>query len=769
MVELNDKREAFSGWPMIIAWIGMLVFAFHASTHMVGAGDTWVALACGRHFVNHGVDTVEPFSANSHEAGPTEEDIENWPQPAKWLAEKAGMETVQKWHPTGWVNQNWLTHVIFYWLSYESPFADAESRCFNTLVYWKFAIYVLMVAAVYYIGRVFGANGALSAAFACCAMFVGRSFFDIRPAGFSNLLTAVFILILALTTYKNYLYIWLLVPLSVFWCNVHGGYIYLFMVLAPFIVIHFVARFFGKNFIYLSKKGLYHTIGAAAATFFACLLFNPFHLTNFTHTFIVSISEHAKLWRTVNEWHPAFEWDNPVGTAIPFLIMYIFAWLFVLLWIGSMIFCRRFVKNNTKRKEKVQGDFQWPKIDLALIFVAVLTIYMAIRSRRFIPIAAAAACPFMAMFIDQTARMFSACRNFRKKRRLVVSGISGSMQKIVAVAGILAVLFFGTWWGVKFKKVYLDPWPIDYNFDSVFMRMTASYAKPFYAMEFISENNLEGNMFNYWTEGGFIAWGQNPDPNTGEVPLKVFMDGRAQAAYEPATYKKWANIMAGGPYVKVARSRNSEIPYDEVAGWLEKQMENHNVWIAMMPQNQFDTPFVKGLLKSGKWFEVFVNDKQKIFVNIETERGKKLFNGILNGSTKYPDQFHTLLNKGYILLRYINDNKAKRNGLELLRQTLDIKPTRTAMMQIVSVSNFEGLGSRIVQICSQYLDDFNDNRDEYIKESGYHDRLVVALIASNYLNRIYQQQGKNELAQQYQKMYEIYMQENSEIKEYIKW
>ena len=60
------KHLALSGWPMILGWLAMLIFAFHSSTHMVGAGDTWVAMTCGRHFINHGVDTVEPFSANSH-------------------------------------------------------------------------------------------------------------------------------------------------------------------------------------------------------------------------------------------------------------------------------------------------------------------------------------------------------------------------------------------------------------------------------------------------------------------------------------------------------------------------------------------------------------------------------------------------------------------------------------------------------------------------------------------------------------------------------
>ena len=71
------NHRSLSMTLIVVGWIGMLVFAFHACTRMVAAGDTWVAMACGRHFINNGVDTVEPFSANSHAAGPSEEDVED--------------------------------------------------------------------------------------------------------------------------------------------------------------------------------------------------------------------------------------------------------------------------------------------------------------------------------------------------------------------------------------------------------------------------------------------------------------------------------------------------------------------------------------------------------------------------------------------------------------------------------------------------------------------------------------------------------------------
>ncbi|MHC5118805.1 MAG: hypothetical protein ACYSOH_02140, partial [Planctomycetota bacterium] len=193
---IQSQNSGTNHWFKSVLLAGMLLFAFYASTHMVAAGDTWVAMACGRHFDNHGVDTVEPFSFNSHHAGPTEEDIQKWPGWAQTLCKPFSLKTIQKWHPTGWINQNWLTHLIFYKLA--SWFGEDGSYNYNTLVYWKFGIYFLAVICVYATGKLLGAGDFLSAAGACFAMVIGRTFYDIRPSGYSNLLVPVFILLLAL-------------------------------------------------------------------------------------------------------------------------------------------------------------------------------------------------------------------------------------------------------------------------------------------------------------------------------------------------------------------------------------------------------------------------------------------------------------------------------------------------------------------------------------------------------------------------------------------
>jgi hypothetical protein len=1084
----THTRGALSGWPMIIAWIGMLIFALHACTHMVAAGDTWVAMACGRHFVNHGVNTVEPFSANSHKPGPTPEEIKTWPDWAQWITNKVGLETVRKWHPTGWVNQNWLTHVIFYKLVPKSSYSDGLHFTSNALVYWKFAIYILTVICVYYTGVHLGVNPALSAVFSCFAMFIARSFLDVRPQGFSNLLVAVFLLILALTTYKNMLYIWLIVPLTVFWCNVHGGYIYVFIMLAAFFMLHlqalpkrwtvsvysiiqwfvlygltyrflsnesleaavpswifylplfllvgasiiitasksvrngtiytchllgwliiflillpkffptiaresgpqdtneiqgYIARYqfyfvsgflsllgLGAILTFLRKKlvsikpvALLHILAAGIVTFLAVIVFNPFHLTNLTHTFVISVSKDAERWRDVHEWHPAFAWDNPVGTSFPLLEMFILGaglfilWLFLPMlrpkylkasknelemrerryatlskifsyaaavlafWVifvgfsllnldvGSFIVCAAFAilillsvrvsiyyiyllvpltlfavlagnphtgcsgryiypfvtipayvivhivtsllskslryKRNdiihivaasvgtlllmtillnpfhfkahpqniiAYLKEFIQLRRVWhpdyesnleltyanlfiglyivniacaviwfaiplvektlkhisagaseetptqmyqpPSIDLAQITIAALTIYMAYRSRRFIPIAAITTCPIIAMFIDQIVRAISATLNFRRHNRLSVSPMSPGLQLTLSCVGVVAVLFFGIWWGLKFKRVYLDPWPPDPDLTSVFMRLTASDAKPFSACKFIKDNKLKGKMFNYWTEGGFIAWGQEPDPNTGQTPLKLFMDGRAQAAYNVPTFNLWTSLMTGGPSAQIAGERarvmGQEIKltaddYKNIGEWIDQQLKKYNVWVVLMPAGQFDTPFVRGLDYSPIWRIVLINNKDKLFVDVTTPQGQELYDGIFTGKTLFPDDFCKSITIAHNLFLFGKGTEEKQQGLEFTIKAFNSNPSPTPMLEAVFVAaRFPELIPRIDDFCRNVVDDFTKNRDLYTKQNGYRLRVEAVRLACMRLERMAQTEKNTE-------------------------
>ena len=975
-------RMALSGWPMIIGWLAMLIFAFHACTHMVAAGDTWVAMASGRHFVHHGVDTVEPFSANSHKPGPTEAEIKTWPGWAQWIAGKVGLKTVKYWHPTGWINQNWLTHVIFYLLVPKSSYADGVSFSSNALVYWKFAIYILAVTCVYYTGRLLGANPALSAVFASFAMFTGRSFIDIRPAGFSNLLVAVFLLILVLTTYRNILYIWLIVPLTVFWCNVHGGYIYVFIMLVPFVGLNLLTSISKKTFTSIGRRGIYHTIAAGFAAFVAMILFNPFHFTNLTHTFVISVSKHAERWRDIHEWRSAFDWSNRVGTSFPFVVLYILGVGLLVLWLLSRFLKPKFLKaprnelemqkriyfklsavfvyaaavlacwvtfvsfsllgldfvsffwcavfagiillsiyknlnfiylaillsllavwsgnpsigyngryfypfvilpvyvvlymlastfsrpikyksenivfvtlaalaslilmmvifnpfkfeqpvwnvgqffdlrriwrpvyernvglsylylfdtlfilnmvsiifwlvfpylkevfgrtqDEPKKEKEPEGTmYQLPRIDLAIITIAALTIYMAIRSRRFIPIAAIAACPIVAMFIDQIARAISASRNFYAHNRLIVSPMTRNLQLSFIGAGAVAVLFFGTWWGLKFKQVYLDPWPSDPKLSSVFMRMTASDAKPFYAMKFIRDNKLKGKMFNYWTEGGFIAWGQDPDPKTGKTPLQLFMDGRAQAAYDIKTFDIWTYIMAGGLRGSVgyeimqaagmrAASSGENLgqiltpdDYTKIGKSMSDELEKRGVWVVLMPAAVYNDPdkpssyyAIKAFEQNPNWPIVFFNNRQKLYVDVRTPQGRELFDGISNGKTIYPDDYHLNLIRAHTWFYYKRGIEAKKEALDFAITAFNLNPMPSTVIEILLMgTNFSELSSKVNQFCSDYFAEFSEKKNIWLKQDGYRHKVEAARLVCYHLKKLAQSNKDTKLVNFY--------------------
>lgn len=977
MSEMIKQRQPM-GWIMLIFWWAMILFALHASTHMVGAGDTWVAMACGRHFINHGVDTVEPFSANSHKPGPTAADVKEWPQWAQSITKAVGLDTVKRWHPTGWVDQNWLTHVFFYWLTHMSPVADAETFdkpiasqhfTYDTLVYWKYALYITTIIVVYYTGRVLGVSNVISAVFACFALFVGRTFFDIRPAGFSNLLTAVLLFIFVLTVYRNYLYIWLLVPLTILWCNLHGGYIYIFIVLVPFIGLYlltllpkkyslalyysigwlffyalavkflshetiktgiepnllpdsithdilfwFIAAFIAGNiallfmqnvkpavtylyqiivslivfvavcnrffisgidrlgeydnlfrayisdgrqqlFVFftafaiiallltafrqrlqtISVKAWWHIVAAAAVAFIAMIVFNPFHLTNITHTLEVTVSEHAKMWKTVNEWHPAFEWDNPVGDEQPFLIMYVVMWALFALWVVALLLRPKVIVKKVKAQAQAEqqpiSQYEWPKIDVTLLVIAGLTIYLAIGSRRFIPMAAIAACPVLALFIDSVNKMLVSSRKFFPIYTILTIIISFTVcilvyKKLLDMSALPIIVFgktidlsalrlafligvalaIGVYadvcmrshtvqtptvlqlsqrekthlgvitlivvicltysWGRYYKAVYLNPWPDSSSLSSVFMRMSASYAKPFRACQFVRDNKMKGEVYNYWTEGGFVAYGQFPDPNTGKTPLQLYMDGRAQAAYNTDAYQRWMYIMSGGDPIRDAERAGREpgpSDYKKVGQWLDQQFAKEKVWVTFMPAAQFDSVFVKGLATNSNWRPVYLDDEQEIMVDVKTEQGIALYTGLFTGATKFPDEFSRLLTTGYNMAR-LQDGDPNM-AFDSLAKALEIKPSNTAAIELIRLTGRdEKLSIKLTELFTRYFDDYLKNKDKYKKQDGFRDRIMAVMIVGNFLSNV-----DAKFKQNYEQYYEDFNKELARIGETSRW
>ena len=729
--ELVSGKKKFSKITVIMLWLAMLIFAGHACTHMVAAGDTWVALACGRHFVNHGVNTVEPFSFMSHKAGPTDAQLETYPQWSHGI--------IKKVHPTGWINQNWLTHVIFYKLV--TWFGSEDSLNYDALVYWKFAIYLIALVCIYFTSRLLGASQVSSAFFSCAAMFLSRSFLDIRPAGFSNLLVPVMLLILVLATYRSYKYLWLIVPTCVFWANVHGGYLYAFIVMGIFFVINLAVYLLkSERLIAIEKKMLTHVVIVGAVAFIAMAVFNPYHLTNLTHTFIITISKHAEDWRKVNEWHSALEFSNLVGDSMPFVVFFGVFWAFLALWIFACFLKPSYTGKEAKKAglDMDQG-YCWPRLDIAYVAIVIFTLFMAIKSRRFIPIAAFVACPFVAMITDQFWQMVSARINLNRKKVFAPASFSKGFEVCVVAITFFVIVGFGGWCGYKYKTIYLNPWPNDARFSSVFMRMTASYLKPFDACKFLRDNQLKGRMLNYWTEGGFVAFGETPDSQTGEIPLKLFMDGRAQAAFDIETFNLYnGSILSGGELGQQIKSlviqgkRSYVFSKDEkkqMGDDVQMLLDKYDVWLVLMPKSQFRLPLMQGIEQLGNWRLVYYDGSQKMLADVNKPAGRELWIKSQSGQTIYPSRWNELIMQ-VLLDRSRAINKAE--SFAKLAEAFEISDSPIVFNMLLNIGDSDH-ERNIFELARSIADNYTNNREQILQNDGYKMKMISAMMSAGYV------------------------------------
>ncbi|GAG43563.1 unnamed protein product, partial [marine sediment metagenome] len=166
--------------------------------------------------------------------------------------------------------------------------------------------------------------------------------------------------------------------------------------LVPFAALNFLTNFSRKWFVSMGRRGLYHTVGAGIAAFVAAVIFNPFHFTNLTHTYIISFSKHAKMWRMVREWHSGFEWGNRVGTSFPFLVLFILCTGLPVFWLFSRLLKPKMLKapkNELNAQEKMFTI-------LSKIFGVAITIFICWAT-------------FIALsFIDLDALSFIICAAF---------------------------------------------------------------------------------------------------------------------------------------------------------------------------------------------------------------------------------------------------------------------------------------------------------------------------------------------------------------------
>jgi len=529
---------------------------------------------------------------------------------------------------------------------------------------------------------------------------------------------AMFLLILALTTYRDVRYIWVIVPQTIFWSNVHGGYIYVFITLIPFIVIHLLTSLWRDRFVSIGKRGILHVLGAMVAAFVASIVLNPYHVTNFTHTFVISVSKDAELWRNVAEWFSPFDKKVNFGQVTPFFIMCGMSGLIFLAWLAAIPLKPKLTQKAIRKLKPEDISYSWPKVDLALLVVWFLTIYMAVKSRRFIPLAAIAACPMMAVMLDQTIRMLFARRRFKEHNQLVVPPMSDRLVRAFTFSMAGVTLVFAVAFGWMLKKEYMDANPHYLRSDTLFVRMTTSYDKPVGAIEFLRQNLRTGRIFHPWTEGAYVSWGQDPDPVTGKTPIPVFIDGRAQAAYPPDKFLRYMDLSVGGPSGRMLRGGGelSALQVKEIAQWLDTEFKKYRVSVVLTSMRKFEAVCL--LATRANWRPAYVDERFMLLVDTDYPECKKLYEDLSQDRVKFPDDFSRELTHAYISVR-VNDGKWREIGLNRAAKALSLRPCSVAAQQVLLAGRDPSLSGRVGTVCQEFLADFVKNRKKYDQENGF--------------------------------------------------
>ncbi|MBN7796442.1 hypothetical protein [Parahaliea mediterranea] len=424
-----------------------------------------------------------------------------------------------------WRNHEWLSDLLFY--GWQQAFGTAS------LVYWKWlvmlACYGGLQALLY---RLSGSHPA-ALLLALLALAVAAPFIDMRPHLYSLLCTVV-LLHLGL----NRAPLWQFALLFLLWVNLHGGFIFGLLVL-PLVLFPFDRP---------SWAALRRTVCYGLGCVAACLV-NPDGVKVVLMPLTYALQADSP-FRQIAEWLPPW---LPGGIRSP-----LFFWLLPLLPAALLAYWLPPVRR--------QLSLPWWSLLLCL-----LTLAMALTSRRFIPLFGIG----LAVF---AAPVFGVGLHGLGGRRFLW------LAAAVLVAGLLRL------------------WPYPLASAPAYHYLTAEYTYPHRAVDVMLANDLRGRVFAYYNWGGYLHWRSDGD-------LAVYIDGRANTLYDDATYLNYVRILSGAP------------------GWLGR-VEGSGADFFLWPANRGDTAArIRAMLATGRWRVVHRGATAVLLARLRQEVPKPLAPG----------------------------------------------------------------------------------------------------------------------------------------------
>jgi hypothetical protein len=324
------------------------------------------------------------------------------------------------------------------------------------------------------------------------------------------------------------------------WANMHPGVLLGQVIILLFVILE------GLKFIHPSlrpvEKNAYKGLLIAGLSGIGASLLNPN-----TYHIAMQMYEMPDYLRSLSDYMSTIDVFREKGSYS--MILY---WFILLITVSGLLF-------NLK------------KLDITVLALIAGTGFFSFTQRRYIGFFLVAAIPVASRYLSGK-RAIQAAKAF-----------------IVLVA-IFAGIFFSWSERANMRNISSDRWLTNFYF-------------PVKAAGFILENDLKGNMFNYYNWGGFLIWKLSP-------AKKVFIDGRQ--IYPP--------VFAESMLINSA----SEINVAGIPAW-KALLEAYGVKYIIIPfyqQSGEMFPLTSALLKENKWIPVFSYGNSMIFVKDSGENAE---------------------------------------------------------------------------------------------------------------------------------------------------
>lgn len=688
-----------SAAALVVPALVLLVAALlHAVVHSNSLADTWISLAGGRHVAAQGPGDADPFSYASRPAAA-----------AQLPADADAGTRLRAWlHPTGWINQNWLSHLVLHLV--------VRLGGENALLAWKAVVYAAVAALLVVAGRRHGAGAAASVLAAAAALEVARPLLEIRAQDHTNLVVAGLMVLMQVAATGDQRWWWGVPPLLAVWCNLHGGFVFGFIALAAYLGTGWLGR--GRPSLGggLATPVLKAGVTAAALAVVTSVAASPYRLANLTHLLEVTLGADASEWRGVGEWAPV--WRIAAGDALPFVALAT-AWgvaLVVVTFAGG----RGRHRPGHAVAAGPDGGLAAGPLDLPAAAVAAVAVALALLSHRFVPIAAIIVAPQAAALLHRLAALRAPRRGAGTHRR---GAMAPALAWTLAAAGALAV-------ALPLVRLLAAPWPADDVRTSPLARLAHLHLRPAGACAFLTANRVEGRIWNFWEEGGYLAFCQEPTA-AGGIPVLVTIDGRAQGAYPVSAFRRYLELRDGGPLGRSALAAGrllTAAERREVLDWTRGQLAGLGVGLADIHEAQRHLTVSLVLQDLPQWQPVYADNEHTLLADTTSAAGEALTRRAAQGTIVFPDEFSRCLT-GALRLRNSRSEADLLRLVALARQAHRLRPSARAVELAAAALPLAASRDQALAFLDEVVADFFAQRDRYRERDGYAGRVAAAQAA----------------------------------------